>query len=65
MVTNGKARFSRARDGHILCSEHAACDVPITADVRVSRRGYRPKVLKAMDLNDRRSNSWQISLQPR
>ena len=65
LVTNGKARFSRAIDGQIICSEHAACDVAITADVRVSRRGYRPQVLKAMDLNDRRGNSWEITLQRR
>ena len=65
LVTNGKARFSRARDGQIICSEHVACDVAITADVRVFRRGYRPQVLKAMDLNDRRGNSWEITLQRR
>ena len=65
IVKNGKALFSRARDGYIICSEQASCNVPITADVRVSRRGYRPQVLKAMDLNDRRSHSWEITLQRR
>tara|TARA_B100001093_G_scaffold352786_1_gene337264 strand:- start:746 stop:1948 length:1203 start_codon:yes stop_codon:yes gene_type:complete len=64
-VAQGQSRFVRRKDGHVYCRNVAQCELPVDSTVVVYRRGFYPLKLEAMDLFDRRNNTWHVSLRKR
>ncbi|MEE2757890.1 MAG: serine/threonine-protein kinase [Myxococcota bacterium] len=64
-VAQGKSRFVRRKDGHVFCRDVDKCELPVDSAVVVYRHGFYPLKLEAMDLFDRRNNSWRVFLRKR